>query len=78
MLFLVDIKDDDLDDISDGDDLDYAVDILQRYNPKCEVFFTPVGGIDVEPLAEVVIEKRLNVRVLPQLRKLIWGNKRDQ
>lgn len=64
--------------ISDGDDLDYAVDILQRYNPKCEVFFTPVGGMDVEPLAEVVIEKRLNVRVLPQLRKFIWGNKRDQ
>lgn len=62
--------------ITDGTDLEYAVSILDEYKPKCEVIFTPVGGMDIEPLTEEVIERRLDVRVLPQLHKLIWGNKR--
>ena len=62
--------------ISDGVDLDYAVEILKKYSPKCEVIFTPVGGMDIEPLAEEVVERRINARVLPQLHKIIWGNKR--
>lgn len=62
--------------ISDGTDLEYAVDVIKKYDPKCEVIFTPVGGMDIEPLAEEVVERRLNVRVLPQLHKIIWGNKR--
>ena len=62
--------------ISDGLDLEYAIEILEKYSPKCEVIFTPVGGMDIEPLAEEVIERRINARVLPQLHKIIWGNKR--
>ena len=62
--------------ISDGADLEYAVGILERYLPKCEVIFTPVGGMDIEPLAEEVVERRIDARVLPQLHKIIWGNKR--
>jgi 7-carboxy-7-deazaguanine synthase len=62
--------------ISDGADLEYAVEILEKYSPKCEVIFTPVGGMDIEPLAEEVVERRINARVLPQLHKIIWGNKR--
>ena len=62
--------------ISDGSDLEYAVGILEKYSPKCEVIFTPVGGMDIEPLAEEVVERRINARVLPQLHKIIWGNKR--
>jgi len=62
--------------ISDGIDLEYAVEILERYSPKCEVIFTPVGGMDIEPLAEEVVERKINARVLPQLHKIIWGNKR--
>ena len=62
--------------ISDGVDLEYAVEILKKYSPKCEVIFTPVGGMDIEPLAEEVVERRINARVLPQLHKIIWGNKR--
>ncbi|MCQ2052502.1 MAG: radical SAM protein [archaeon] len=62
--------------ISNGIDLAYSIDIMNKYPPECEVIFTPVGGMDIEPLAEEVIERGLNVRVLPQLHKLIWGNKK--
>ena len=62
--------------ITDGRDLEYAISIMERYPAKCDIIFSPVGGMDIEPLAEEVIERRLNVRVLPQLHKIIWGNKR--
>jgi len=62
--------------ISDGNDLEYAISIIKKYKPKCEVIFSPVGGMDIEPLTEEVIERRLKVRVLPQLHKIIWGNKK--
>ncbi len=62
--------------ITDGIDLEYAIGVLEKYKPKCEIIFTPVGGMDIEPLTEEVIERRLKVRVLPQLHKMIWGNKR--
>jgi len=61
--------------ISDGDDLEYAVSVYEKYRPGCEVIFSPVGGMDIEPLAEEIIERRLAVRVLPQLHKIIWGNR---
>ncbi len=62
--------------ISDGIDLEYAIETLEKYKPECEVIFTPVGGMDIEPLAEEVVDRRINARVLPQLHKIIWGNKR--
>ena len=62
--------------ISDGSDLEYAISILERYHPDTEIIFSPVGGMDIEPLAEEVIERRMDVRVLPQLHKIIWGNRR--
>ena len=62
--------------ISDGIDLEYAIGILEKYKPECEAIFTPVGGMDIEPLAEEVVERRIKARVLPQLHKIIWGNKR--
>jgi len=62
--------------IADGSDLEYAIDIVNSRKIKCDIVFTPVGGMDIEPLAEEVIERNLNVRVLPQLHKMIWGNRR--
>lgn len=61
--------------IADGADMEYAVSVIEKYKPECEVIFSPVGGMDLEPLAEEVIDMGLNVRVLPQLHKIIWGNK---
>jgi 7-carboxy-7-deazaguanine synthase len=60
--------------ISDEADYDYAKRVLEKYCPKCTVIFTPVGGTDLKWLAEKVLKEHLNVRVLPQLHKFIWGD----
>jgi len=62
--------------IADGSDLEYAISFINSHNIKCNIVFSPVGGMDIEPLAEEVIDRKINVRVLPQLHKMIWGNKR--
>jgi len=59
--------------ISDDKDYAYAKEILEKYSPKCEVIFTPVGGKDLKAIAEKVLKEKLEVRVLPQLHKFIWG-----
>ena len=64
--------------ISDERDYDYAKEVLERYHPKCEVIFTPVGGKDLKDLAEKVLADGLEVRVLPQLHKFIWGDEDDR
>ena len=38
--------------------------------------FQPVGGLDLRDLAERVLEDRLDVRVLLQLHRYIWGDQR--
>ncbi len=60
--------------IQDDGDYKYAKEIIEKYSPKCEVIFTPVGGKDLKELAEKVLKERLDVRVLPQLHKFIWGD----
>jgi 7-carboxy-7-deazaguanine synthase len=59
--------------ISDDKDYAYAKETLEKYSPKCEVIFTPVGGKDLKAIAEKVLKEKLEVRVLPQLHKFIWG-----
>ncbi len=61
--------------IFDGKDLDFAVEVMDRYKPPCESIFSPVGGMDLEPLAEEILYRNLNVRLLPQLHKIIWGRR---
>lgn len=56
------------------EDYAYAKDVLHKYEPKCEVIFTPVGGTDLKSLTEKVLKEGLEVRVLPQLHKFIWGD----
>lgn len=60
--------------VANMEDLEYAEKILRAYDVKCNVIFMPVGGLDLEPVAEFVLSKKLNARVLPQLHKMIWGN----
>ena len=59
--------------VADKEDLRYAEDILKTHEVRSSIIFTPVGGLDLEPVAKFVLSKRLNARVLPQLHKLIWG-----
>ena len=62
--------------VENGGDFEYAVDMMSNNPMGCNIIFSPVGGMDIEPLAEEIIEMNLDVRVLPQLHKIIWGNKR--
>lgn len=60
--------------VSDEADYEYAKKVIEDYSPKCEVIVTPVGGVDLKWLAERVLSEKLDVRVMPQLHKIIWGD----
>ncbi len=62
--------------IADDNDYEYAKDIIAKRSPICQIVFQPVGGKDLKELAEKVLRDNLDARVLPQLHKLIWGEKR--
>lgn len=62
--------------IKDQTDLDFAIDYLNEHKPNTNVIFGPVGGTDkLEWLVNEVLENDVDARVLPQLHKIIWGNK---
>ncbi len=62
--------------IADRTDLDYAERFLEEHPVKANVIFSPVGGVSLGMLAEEVVAKKLDVRVLPQLHKIIWGDRK--
>jgi 7-carboxy-7-deazaguanine synthase len=62
--------------IAHQEDYIFSRKILERNPPRCKVVFQPVGGLDLRDLAERVLEDRLDVRVLLQLHRYIWGDKR--
>ncbi|HUT27621.1 MAG TPA: radical SAM protein [Methanomassiliicoccales archaeon] len=62
--------------VSDQKDLERAEAVVRQYCPCCPVIFTPVGGLSLEPVVSFVLSRGLEVRVLPQLHKIIWGERR--
>jgi 7-carboxy-7-deazaguanine synthase len=62
--------------VGDKEDYEFAKGVIDRYKPICSIIMTPVGGIELKSLAEWVLKDGLVVRVLPQLHKMIWGEKR--
>ncbi len=61
--------------IADRSDLEYAECILSEYDPDTNIIFSPVGGVGLEELAQEVVSQKLDVRVLPQLHKIIWRDR---
>jgi 7-carboxy-7-deazaguanine synthase len=59
--------------IVDRGDYEYAKEVLGRHAPRCPVVLQPEGGRELGTLAEWVLADCLDVRVLPQLHKVIWG-----
>ena len=53
--------------VANREDMMYAAKILKEHKVDCTVIFTPVGGLALEPVADFVLKKKLNVRVLPLL-----------
>jgi len=64
--------------IADERDYEYAKDIMKKQEIKAAIIMTPVGGTDLKFLAEKVLKDRLQVRVMPQLHKIIWGDEKDR
>lgn len=62
--------------IADENDLDFAVDFVKDHSLGTNIIFGPVGGTDLQMLVGRVLDENLDVRVLPQLHKLIWGDKK--
>ena len=63
--------------IDTDEDLDFAVDFVKSRKPETNVIFGPVGGTErLEKLVDRVLAEGIDVRVLPQLHKIIWGNRR--
>ena len=63
--------------IGDQVDLNYAIRYLRENETDANVIFCAVGGLNLLQIAEEVVHRKLNVRVLPQLHKIIWGDKRS-
>jgi 7-carboxy-7-deazaguanine synthase len=63
--------------INDGLDYEYAKSVLKSHKIEASIIFQPVHGTNLKWLAQRVIEDKLeDVRILPQLHKIIWGEKR--
>ncbi|MCK4717986.1 MAG: radical SAM protein [Thermoplasmata archaeon] len=62
--------------IDSNEDYEYAIKVLDEHPPPCSIVFTPVGGTKLKWLAEKVVKDLLSVRVLPQLHKIIWGDRK--
>ena len=62
--------------IADRVDYLFAKKVLRENDVNCPVVMTPVGGLDLKPLAEWVLQDCLLVRVMPQMHKLISGDAR--
>ena len=62
--------------IADRVDYLFARKVLREHDINAPVIFTPVGGTMLKELAEWVLADRLWVRVMPQLHKIIWGERR--
>ena len=63
--------------IADERDYMYAKEVISGCSIKANIIFQPVGGEELAWISQKVIDERIaGVRVLPQLHKIIWGNKR--
>ena len=62
--------------LKNENDYEYAKGIILKFRPLANVIFQPVGGRSIRPIAEKVLRDKLDVRVLFQMHKLIWGDER--
>lgn len=63
--------------IGDETDYKYAVKVLKTNDIYANIIFQPVYGCNIGDIADKILRDGLdNVRTMPQLHKMIWGEKR--
>ena len=63
--------------IADEADYDYARRIVSEHPVRANIIFQPAGGVKIEWLTERILRDKIDgIRVLPQLHKIIWGERR--
>ena len=63
--------------IADDADYEYARDVIDKHRIRASMIFQPVYGTKADWIAERVLRDGMeNIRVLPQLHKIFWGEKR--
>jgi len=62
--------------ISDEEDYEFSKQILEKHEISSDIIFQAEEDGNLKDLAEHVLEDELDVRVLPQLHKIIWGDER--
>jgi len=60
--------------IDNNNDYLYAKEIIKKNKFRAQIIFQPAWGSSIKLLTEKVLSDNLNVRVLPQLHKDIWGD----
>ena len=60
--------------IADRKDYLYARNVVRRYSGPATIVFQPVWGTDAGRLADWVLKDRLDVRVMLQEHKVLWGD----
>ena len=64
--------------VDDDADFDFALGYLRDHPVDTNLVFGPVGGtVKLEWLVGRVMDSGLDARVLPQLHKIIWGDRRS-
>jgi 7-carboxy-7-deazaguanine synthase len=62
--------------IKNKKDYDFAKKIIQKFKPKCEIFFQPIWKTNSEKLAKWILDDNLKVKFGLQIHKIIWGDKK--
>ncbi len=62
--------------IKDKKDYEYSKKIIEKYQPKCQIFFQPVWKSKPDKLAKWILEDGLNVTLGLQIHKIIWRDKK--
>ncbi len=64
--------------IAGEEDYTYSRNFLEENREKigCEIIFQPLGGLNIKWLAKRILEDKMDIRVLPQLHKIIWGEEK--
>ena len=63
--------------IADSADYEYARGVIAKCHIRASIIFQPVYGTKADWIAErILLDGMENVRVLPQLHKIFWGEKR--